>query len=170
MQKIISIFLLFIVLFLSSCSTGKKISKKQISSKLAEKLDITVNKKDDLRLYAETAKWLGTPYRYGGNTRDGVDCSGFVCNIYKDVYGIKLQRTVESMYKTNCSKISRNQLKPGDLVFFNTAKTKKSLSHVGIFLKDDTFIHATTSSGVRTSKLSEKYYKQRWINGGKVKK
>lgn len=66
--------------------------------------------------------------------------------------------------------ITFNDLRPGDLVFFNTAKTKKSVSHVGIFLKNNVFLHATTKSGVRLSTLDEIYYKKRWINGGKVKK
>lgn len=169
MNKIFLILLLFTSLLMASCGSSKKLSKKETAA-LSDKLDIPVSKKDDLKLYAETSKWLGTPYRYGGNTRAGVDCSGFVCNIYKEVYDIKLERTVAGMYKTNCRKISRKSLKPGDLVFFNTAKKKNSLSHVGIFLKDDTFIHSTTSSGVRTSKLSEVYYKKRWISGGKVKR
>lgn len=170
MNKILFVVILLSAFCLASCSSNKKLSKKESAAGLSQKLDIPVGKKDDLELYTETAQWLGTPYRYGGNTRAGVDCSGFVCNIYKDVYGIKLERTVAGMYKANCHKISRNKLKPGDLVFFNTAKTKKSLSHVGIYLKDDTFIHATTSSGVRTSKLTEPYYKKRWISGGKVKR
>lgn len=170
MNKIL-LFLLLVSLLSVSCSSHRKLTDKTSSaSALSDKLGFPVTKKDDIKLYNEAVAWLGIPYQYGGNTRKGVDCSGLVCNIYRNVYDIKLERVAADMYRKNCRKISRNKLQPGDLVFFNTAKTKRSVSHVGIFLKNDIFIHATTSSGVRLGNLNEVYYKKRWINGGKVKK
>lgn len=171
MNKIFFLFLILSALLTVSCGSNKKLAVKASSTtQLSDQLGFPVRKKDNLKLYTEAAQWLGTPYKYGGNTRTGVDCSGLVCQIYRVVYDQNLERTVAGMYKKNCRKSSRSSLKPGDLVFFNTAKGKKSISHVGIFLKEDFFIHSTTSSGVKISGLSEVYYKKRWINGGKVKK
>lgn len=164
------LFLLSSLVFCSCSSSRQLSSKKNNPEHLSRKLGFPVSSKDDLSLYREAANWLGVPYKYGGNTKSGVDCSGLVCQIYRTVYHIQLQRTAAGMYKENCRKISRKALRPGDLVFFNTAKTKKSVSHVGIFLKNNVFLHATTKSGVRLSTLDEIYYKKRWINGGKVKK
>lgn len=162
---------LLIFVSATSCSSSRKLAGKKVSlNHLSEKLGFRVTPKDDLKLYQEAAKWLGVPYRYGGNNFAGVDCSGLVCNMYKNVYRISLERTADGMYRKNCRKISRAKLRPGDLVFFNTAKKRKSVSHVGIFLKNNVFIHATTASGVRLSTLDDRYYKQRWIKGGKVKK
>lgn len=171
MRNIVLLCIVCAGFFFGSCSSNRHLSKNSAASQVSKKLGFPISKKDrQLPLYTEAARWLGVPYKYGGNTAKGVDCSGLVCNIYRKVYNQKLERTVAGMYKKNCRKISRNALRPGDLVFFNTAKTKKSISHVGIFLKGNTFIHATTHSGVRISTLDETYYKKRWISGGKVKK
>lgn len=169
MHKIIFYTLSVSVIFLISCSSSRNIAGKEKIARLSGQLGFPVSPKDDLKLYTEAASWLGVPYKYGGNTKAGVDCSGLTCHIYRNVYRIRLERTVAGMYKKNCRKISRRKLQPGDLVFFNTAKTRKSVSHVGIFLKNNVFIHATTRNGVRISSLDETYYKKKWINGGKVK-
>ncbi len=158
MRNIVLLCIVCAGFLFGSCSSSRHIGKSSSAGQVSEKLGFPVSKKDrQLPLYTEAVHWLGVPYKYGGNTSKGVDCSGLVCNM-------------AGMYKKNCRKISRNALRPGDLVFFNTAKTKKSISHVGIFLKGNTFIHATTHSGVRLSTLDETYYKKRWISGGKVKK
>lgn len=162
----------FVSVLTLSCGSGRKLPTRPpgiASSFTAQKLGFKASHKGDKKLYDEAAAWLGVPYKYGGNTKAGVDCSGMTVAIYRRVYGITLARTVAEMYRKNCRKISRSQLRPGDLVFFNTAKTKASISHVGIFLKDNVFIHATTQSGVRLSTLDEAYYKQRWISGGRVR-
>lgn len=170
MHKIILCILSVSVILLTSCSSTRNISGKEKIARLSGQLGFPVSPHDNLKLYGEAAVWLGVPYKYGGNTKAGVDCSGLTCNIYRNVYRIKLERTVAEMYKKNCRKISRRKLRPGDLVFFNTAKKRKSVSHVGIFLKRNVFIHATTSSGVRLNTLDDPYYKKCWIKGGKVKK
>ncbi|WP_251622680.1 C40 family peptidase [Odoribacter lunatus] len=171
MKNRILLLIIGAALFCSSCSSHRHLSTSSSASKLSEKLNFTVSPKDkNLPLYTEAANWLGVPYKYGGNTVNGVDCSGLVSNIYRKVYQLKIERTVAGMYNKNCRKIPRSSLQPGDLVFFNTAKKGKSASHVGIFLKNNIFIHATTHSGVRLSTLDEAYYKKSWISGGKIKK
>ncbi|MCC8144595.1 MAG: NlpC/P60 family protein [Tannerellaceae bacterium] len=106
----------------------------------------------------------------GGTTRKGVDCSGLVTNIYREVYGKQLARSSADMLKHNCRKVGRSRLKEGDLVFFQTGGgRKKTPNHVGIYLKNGKFLHASTSKGVMVSNLSEPYYIRTFITGGKVK-
>lgn len=124
---------------------------------------------DNIKLYEEIKNWIGVPYRYGGNTSKGVDCSGFVVNVYKNVYGIKLQRSSELIYKKNCVKIKKSKLQEGDLVFFKTGK-KKRINHVGIYLKNGKFVHTSTSRGVIISSLDEDYYRKNFMQAGRVRK
>ncbi len=124
---------------------------------------------DNIKLYEEIKNWIGVPYRYGGNTSKGVDCSGFVVNVYKNVYGIKLQRSSELIYKKNCDKIKKSKLQEGDLVFFKTGK-KKRINHVGIYLKNGKFVHTSTSRGVIISSLDEDYYRKNFMQAGRVRK
>ena len=156
-SKILYPGLLLLALALSSCGSSKQLAlQKSKTEQLSRKLGFTVHRKDDLPLLEEVSRWLGTPYRYGGTTRTGADCSGFVGAVYKNVYHKSLQRTV-------------GRLKPGDLVFFNFSKRKKrTLNHVGIYLKNGYFAHASTSKGVMVNHLSENYYKKGWRKSGRV--
>ncbi len=163
-------FILFILLF-SSCQSNKQIAQlKYQREQLSQQLGFKVTKKDNLSLYAEAAKWLGTPYRYGGSTRKGIDCSALVAQIYLHTYKKKLERNTQAIANKNCRKVSKRNLKSGNLVFFNTTKKKKKgVNHVDLFLKNGYFIHASTSKGVIISNLQEDYYKKNWKQGGAVK-
>lgn len=131
---------------------------------------VRITPNDNIFLYNEGARWLGTPHRLGGSTKRGVDCSGFVAIVYREVYGKQLARSSADMLKRNCKKVSRPNLREGDLVFFHTGKGKRNVpNHVGIYLKNGKFIHTSTSSGVMVSSLSEPYYQRTWITGGRVK-
>jgi cell wall-associated NlpC family hydrolase len=99
----------------------------------------------------------------------GTDCSGFVFNIYRSVYGKNLARNSADMLRRNCRSISLQNLQEGNLVFFATGRNLKKISHVGIYLKDGKFAHASTSNGVTISNLNEPYYRQRWVSGGVVR-
>lgn len=104
--------------------------------------------------------WLGTPYVWGGASRSGTDCSGYVMNLYKDYYGISISHKASMIYDdSRATKVSRDKLKEGDLVFFGNFF---KITHVGIYLSDDRFSHASSSRGVIISKLSEKYYAERY--------
>lgn len=125
---------------------------------------------DNIFLYNEGAKWLGVRHRLGGSTKKGIDCSGFVSIVYREVYGKQLARSSADMLKHNCRKVGRSKLQEGDLVFFRTGGgRRKTPNHVGIYLKNGRFIHTSTSGGVRVSSLSEPYYIRSWITGGRVK-
>ena len=134
------------------------------------KLGVNASSTDNARLYSECASWLGASYKYGGTTRSGVDCSGFVYMVYKAVFGKTLTRQSAGKLNDNCTRITKSQLREGDLVFFRTDGKKSSTpNHVGIYLKENKFIHASTSKGVVVSDLLQSYYVTNWITGGRVK-
>lgn len=122
---------------------------------------------DNEELYTAVQDWIGTPYKYGGNDKNGVDCSAFVGHIYRMVYGQQLHRVANDIQK-DTRPLSRSQLQEGDIVFFTNSKGK--VSHVGIYLKNGLFAHASTSRGVIISRLDEGYWKQHFHKGGRVRK
>lgn len=128
---------------------------------------ITLNDKDNPKLYAAIDSWYGTPYQYGGCSTSGVDCSCFVGNIFKTVYGATLHRTASDIQKDMSKFVSRNNLREGDIVFFTNSNGK--VSHVGIYLKDDLFVHSSTSNGVSISSLENSYWKKHFYKGGRHK-
>jgi len=110
---------------------------------------------------------MGAPYRYGGSTLQGADCSGFVMSVYRQVYGIALPRSTADMARVG-RRVSRHRLREGDLVFFKIGKGRK-VTHAGIYLGNQRFIHASTSRGVIVSHLSETYYAPRFVHGSRVR-
>ena len=119
-------------------------------------------------LYAEIGEWLGVKYRYGGNTKDGTDCSGLVSQLYLKVYDKKLQRNSARMFEKDCKEIKRKQLQEGDLVFFSSSSRKNKINHVGLYLVDGKFVHAG-SKGVVIDSLSARYYDKHYVASGRVK-
>lgn len=110
--------------------------------------------------------YIGTPYKWGGTTTSGFDCSGFIQKSFKDV-GISLPRTTGQQYATGTA-VAKNKLQAGDLVFFNT--NGKGVSHAGIYIGSNNFIHASTSKGVMISSINDPYYwGSRYIGAKRVK-
>jgi len=108
---------------------------------------------------------IGKKYKWGATGPNSFDCSGFTSYIYKNGVGINLPRTSIAQSKVGI-KISKNQLKSGDLVFFNTSG--KGISHVGMYIGDSKFIHASTSKGIRIDSLNSSYYKSRFVTGSRI--
>lgn len=131
-------------LLFSSCGTRAPRYDYRELAQAAIRLDMDIAMEDNHRLYIESSRWIGVPYRTGGNTMRGVDCSGLTYNIYKKVYHKHLKRNSDDQRKENCRKVSKGKLQEGDLVFFHNGKNKRTATHVGIYLKDNRFIHAST--------------------------
>jgi cell wall-associated NlpC family hydrolase len=163
-----SILLCGLVLLFFSCSTTRHLEKRQ-HNEVYEALALQNERIDNAALYKEAASWLHVPHIEGGMSRKGTDCSYLVYSIYKAVYHKTLERNSSGMLNKNCERISKNKLKEGDLVFFHTGKSDTYVTHVGIYLKDNKFLHASTSRGVIVSDLDEEYYRKTWVCGGRVK-
>ena len=130
------------------------------------KSGIELTDKDNEKLYAAVDAWYGTPYQYGGCSKSGIDCSCFVDQVFRDVYGVRLHRVAADIQK-DVRLIPRSQLREGDVVFFTNSNGK--VSHVGVYLKDGMFAHASTSRGVMVSKLSNTYWNAHFYKGGRHK-
>ncbi len=131
----------------------------------SQKTGIDLDTSSNLNLYYLMYNWVGTPYQFGGSTKNGIDCSGFTKMLVEDIYKITLTRDSRSMYK-QCNPVSKADLKEGDLVFFNISRGQ--ISHVGVYLGNNKFIHSSTQKGVIMSDLREGYYKRYFYKGGRL--
>jgi len=117
------------------------------------------------RLSTEIKRYLGVRYRYGGADRNGVDCSGLIFRVFINALNLRLPRTAAELAEIGQS-ISKSQLRFGDLVFFS--ESAKKVTHVGIYVGKGKFVHASSSSGVIISRLSQRYYRQRYQQSRRV--
>lgn len=116
----------------------------------------------------EAERWIGTPYSYGAQTRrKGTDCSGMTMVIFRDKAGVQLPRNAAAQQQA-CMPVRRQDLQPGDLVFFKPGVRSNRVSHVGIYRGNGEFIHASRSSGVKVSSLDEKYYITHYHSAGRI--
>lgn len=159
--------LLLALLCLSGCHTSAPKLDYRALARASIRLGVDIDADDNHRLYLTSAEWIGVPYRMGGKSKRGTDCSGLSKQLYKTVYRINLPRsTAEQMDQTR--RVARRNLHEGDLVFFRSPSSKR-VSHVGIYLKEGKFIHASSSQGVMVSHLEENYWNKYWLRGGRWK-
>lgn len=156
--------LLLIALLMSTGCHSRKVrpERKPATAASADLKSLSIER--DLR--REIQSWLGTPYRYGGNNSKGTDCSGFVQAVYQKVYGISLPRTSRDMYARS-KKVKAANLREGDLVFFD--ESGKGVSHVGIYLGEGQYVHASSSKGVVLTPLNSAWSRQKWAGGGRYR-
>ena len=131
----------------------------------SEEFGFALPENSNLSLYDTLSNWLGTPYRFAGNGERGIDCSGFVTLIYNQVFGKNLGARNSAEIYHKMEKIDRDELHEGDLVFFRIRR--HHISHIGIYLGENKFIHASTSHGVMISDLNEPYYKKYFAGAGR---
>jgi cell wall-associated NlpC family hydrolase len=150
--------------YVGRSSSIEKASELQL--KYAVLLNTEVELLEDNALLEHIDEWYGTRYRYGGTTKSGIDCSAFVQAIYLSAFAMSLPRTARDQYRQSRI-ISATEVKTGDLVFFNTTG---GISHVGIYLQNNKFVHASTSYGVTISDMFDPYYLKRFIGIGRIQR
>lgn len=155
------LLLLAVSLLLSACQTSPVITPSvddygQDSSAYQDKSQTLA------RLYQQHNIWHGTPYRLGGNSRAGIDCSAFVQLTFDNLFNIQLPRTTSQQVRSG-KQIGRSDLQAGDLVFFRAGR------HVGIYLEDGRFLHASTRLGVTISRLDNVYWSRYYWRSIRVK-
>lgn len=146
----------------------KKVDIKSLEKKLSQKSGYSNATPKGLNrdaMLLDVVSFLGVPYQYGGNSKSGVDCSGLTCNVYESAAKKKLPRSAREQYQAGTS-VEKRELQFGDLVFFNTTGSKPS--HVGIYIEDDLFAHASVVSGVTISSLESTYYRNRYVGARRV--
>ncbi|MEO5591082.1 MAG: NlpC/P60 family protein [Chitinophagaceae bacterium] len=137
-----------------------------IQFKYAILMDVPVEALNNLKLFSFIDDWYGTPYRFGGSTKDGIDCSAFSGSLMTNVFGVGLPRMAKDQYNV-CEHVKRDNLEEGDLVFFHT--TRKGISHVGVYLGNNKFVHASLNYGVTISDLTDSYYSRTFRGGGRTR-
>lgn len=150
---------------LFAARTAEVESASATQLKYAILLNMEVESLPSKPLLEAVDEWYGVRYRSGGNTKTGVDCSGFTLAVYTAVYGMMIPRVSREQYRIS-RKISTTELQEGDLVFFNT--TGRGVSHVGVYLGNNKFIHASVSRGVMVNDLFETYYLKRFVGAGRI--
>ena len=146
--------------------TKPKAEAKSGSMVFREKMGLSNKEVRDSKLYSFISDWYGTPYKYGGCEKTGVDCSCFTINLFEKVYGKKMPRTAGEIYK-ECDKLKIEKAEEGDLIFFKI--NSNSITHVGVYLRDNKFVHASTTRGVLVNSLTETYYQKYFYSAGKLK-
>lgn len=155
-QKLLLPVTLLATLFLASCASHRAAKVRE------ERVD---------KVIATARTYMGTPYKYGGTTRSGMDCSGLLLNSFKAI-DMSLPRTSQGQSKIG-KEVKVKEVQPGDLLFFATGKKKKEITHVGLVVdvnrKDNIkFIHASTSLGVVETNLNTEYYNKRFRQARRV--
>jgi len=140
----------------------------EFGSRLSVSPDSIIN----VRLYAFVKKWLGTPYRWGGTSTNGIDCSAFVQLLYRSVYDIDVPRTSIEQFYANWVDLYSNTkyLTEGDLVFFKTLGNYNAVSHVGFYLRNGYFVNASShKGGVSIDRLDDYYWSNKYVAAGRLK-
>jgi hypothetical protein len=144
---------------------GTSIEKcSALQFKYAMLINVEVETLTNFALVNFIDEWWATRYRYGGTDKSGIDCSSFTGKLEQEVYNNTLPRTARAQYEV-CEKVTAENLEQGDLVFFNTTG---GVSHVGVYLGNNFFVHSSCSSGVTISSLNENYYNRKFICGGRM--
>jgi lipoprotein Spr len=131
---------------------------------LSQIMGVAVSATSNMKLFHFVYDWIGTPYRFGGSSRKGIDCSAFTKQLYSDVFNLTIRRSSRDIFSM-VNPVGKDDLKEGDLVFFKIHS--RSISHIGIYLGNNRFAHAS-SKGVAISSLDDAYYSRYFYKGGRL--
>jgi lipoprotein Spr len=131
---------------------------------LSQIMGVAVSATSNMKLFHFVYDWIGTPYRFGGSSRNGIDCSAFTKQLYSDVFNLTIRRNSRDIFSM-VNPVNKDDLKEGDLVFFKIHS--RSISHIGIYLGNNRFAHAS-SRGVAISSLDDAYYSHYFYKGGRL--
>lgn len=165
-----NLLLLLTLIALASCRTKQQAADIDYRAlvRAADKLGFDIEEHDNHALMLEAASWMGTPYKYGGNSRSGVDCSGLTCAIYKNVFHLSLPRRSTEQHSTSlCTPVRKEELRQGDLLFFSSPNSRGRCGHVGIHLKNRMFIHASSTRGVVIDNVDGRYWQKHFLGAGR---
>jgi lipoprotein Spr len=174
MKKITIVIALFFSVLAAEAQT--KISPNQTDEKvsddqeglakdyLSQIMGVALSATSNMKLFHFVYDWIGTPYRFGGSSRNGIDCSAFTKELYSQVFNMDIERSSRDIFSM-VSPVRRDDLKEGDLVFFKIHSRR--ISHVGIYLGNNRFAHAS-SKGVAISSLDDAYYRRYFYRGGRM--
>lgn len=137
-----------------------------VKEKYADVLNILPGQITNVMLYRFIDDWYGVKYRMGGTSKKGVDCSAFVQNLYQFVFGLDLLRTARMQFSESQYIKKIEDLKEGDLVFFKINST--NISHVGVYLRNNFFVHSASSKGVSIASLGSDYWHKYFVGGGRI--
>lgn len=171
MKKTVLIALLLLTCFLNTtfAQSSKTISTTDPDNLAKEYfsqiMGVAVSATTSSKMYQFIYDWIGTPYRLGGDSKKGIDCSKFAAQLYDQVFNTSIGYNSRNIY-SNVDKVQKGDLEPGDFVFFKIRS--KNITHVGVYIGDNKFAHASTSRGVMISNLDESYWKRYYFNGGRV--
>ncbi len=147
-------------------NTKTEIASHSIKKQYAAKLGVSDSDIKNDKLYLFINEWYGVTYKYAGKDKKGIDCSGLTSILYLNVYKKIISPSTKALVE-EVKKIKESDLKEGDLVFFNT--NGKSISHVGVYLQNHKFVHASSKKGVMISDMNEPYFKKTYVSSGRIK-
>jgi len=131
---------------------------------LSQIMGVALSATSNMKLFHFVYDWIGTPYRFGGSSKKGIDCSAFTKELYSEVFNLDIKRNSRDIFSM-VSPVSKDELKEGDLVFFKIHSHR--ISHIGIYLGNNRFAHAS-SKGVAISSLDDAYYSRYFYKGGRL--
>src|SRR5476649_890375 len=131
---------------------------------LSQIMGVALSATSNMKLFHFVYDWIGTPYHFGGSSKKGIDCSAFTKQLYSEVFNLDIKRSSRDIFSM-VSPVGKDELKEGDLVFFKIHSRR--ISHIGIYLGNDRFAHASLR-GVAINSLEDPYYKRYFYRGGRM--
>src|SRR5476651_306322 len=131
---------------------------------LSQVMGVALKATSNVKLFQFVYDWIGTPYRFGGSSKKGIDCSAFTKELYTQVFNMDIKRSSRDIFSM-VTPVGKDDLKEGDLMFFKIHS--RSITHVGIYLGDGRFVHAA-NKGVAISNISDEYYSKYFYRGGRM--